>query len=514
MQIICIGRGSYSKGKELAETLAENIGCQCVSREDMIEEAIKSGVAVGKLETAILKPHIFNERLAIEKELFQAFSTKYLLERAATNGGLVYHGRAGHLLLPGISHVLRVRVVADKEFRINDVMNRLNLNRAKAKSYIESVDEDIRRWVRMYYGVEWEEASQYDVILNLEQMHAWNAATALCALAELPEFQITPASRKAIADQLLAARARLALAEDESTYNARLAVRADNGTVSVVYQLQQAEAADKIPEVLKKLDGVKDVVCTMAQSNILWIQEKYDPESESFKNIFSLAQKWDSAVELLRLVPSEGNEQDETIQVTGAPDAAELKSGTGGGRKKGAYNGGIEDDDDEQVEREDDGGLNRTLTELARLGRSGGGRSVRTTPRRLVKAIDHSVEYNLLVVGDVFLSKGHAAQVRMAQEMCGLLNEKIKVPVVMADELKQQFFFGTRQLLNMLAYLTITAVIYFTVFTHQAQILEFLHDDNPTAKILSAGAVFVFVPVVAYVYGTASSLFLKLLRIE
>ena len=81
MQIICISRGSYSKGKELAEDLAKKLDYQCIGREDLVEDAIKSGIAVGKLETAILKPHILNEKMILEKEHFQAFCTTYLLEK-------------------------------------------------------------------------------------------------------------------------------------------------------------------------------------------------------------------------------------------------------------------------------------------------------------------------------------------------------------------------------------------------------------------------------------------------
>ena len=126
MQIICVSRGSYSRGKDLAETLSKKIGYPQLSREEMVEAAIRGGIAVGKLETAILKPHIFNETLALEKEHYQAFSSMYILEKATRNS-LIYHGRAAHLLFPGISNILRIRVLADKEYRINSVMQRLNL---------------------------------------------------------------------------------------------------------------------------------------------------------------------------------------------------------------------------------------------------------------------------------------------------------------------------------------------------------------------------------------------------
>ena len=124
MQIVCVSRGSLSRGKELAEALAGRLGYQVLSREDLIEAAIAEGIQVGKLETSMMKPRAFTERLARERDHYLAFSTAYLCERLM-EGPLVYHGRTGHLLLRSVGHVLRVRVVADEEYRIRSTMQHL-----------------------------------------------------------------------------------------------------------------------------------------------------------------------------------------------------------------------------------------------------------------------------------------------------------------------------------------------------------------------------------------------------
>ncbi|MBU1628088.1 cytidylate kinase-like family protein, partial [bacterium] len=195
MKIVCVSRGSYSKGKEFAEVLAKKLDYRCISREELTEEAIKNGIAVGKLETAMLKPHILNEKLVLEKEHFQAFCAVYLLEKVLEND-IVYHGRSAHLLFPVIDHILRIRIVADKEYRIASVMQRLNLDREKAKAYVEGVDEDHKRWVHLFYGVDWDSAIHYDVILNVQKMNVENASSAICSLSQMPDFNLTPAMRK------------------------------------------------------------------------------------------------------------------------------------------------------------------------------------------------------------------------------------------------------------------------------------------------------------------------------
>ena len=127
MQIICISRGTLGGGRELAERLAKKLGCACLSRERLIEAATDEGIQVGKLEMAMIKPRGFSEQLAVEREHYRAFSTAYLCDRAL-EGRLVYHGRTGHLLLPGIDHVLSVRVVSDDEQRIWRAVRELRLD--------------------------------------------------------------------------------------------------------------------------------------------------------------------------------------------------------------------------------------------------------------------------------------------------------------------------------------------------------------------------------------------------
>ena len=120
-QVICISRGTQSGGRELADQLAAKLDYACLGREELNEAATQQGIQVGKLEMAMVRPGIFSERLALERDHYLAFTTAYLCDKAM-EGGLVYHGRTGHFLLPGVSHVLKVRVLADPEYRIKAVM--------------------------------------------------------------------------------------------------------------------------------------------------------------------------------------------------------------------------------------------------------------------------------------------------------------------------------------------------------------------------------------------------------
>lgn len=505
MQVICISRGTFSGGKELAEKLAEKLGYQCLSREELIDAATKEGIQVGKLEVAMMKPWTFNERLAIEREHYLAFTTAYLCDRAI-EGRLVYHGRTGHLLLPGISHVMRVRVIADKEYRVKAAMQRLGITREKAQKYIEDVEEDIRRWVQSMYGVSWEDASHYDVIVNLEQMNTDNAASALVAMAQLPDFQMTPASKQAMEDLRLASKARVLLARDERTASASFKVRASKGILTVTYLPHDNKIAEFIPIILSRLEGVHEIRTTMATTNILWVQEKFDTQSEAFKNVVEIASKWNAAVELIALSSENGENLEKAPETVGA-------SATGASGKKG-YNGGIEDD--APVEEVcDEGGVKKTLEELAKVGRAGGGRTVCGAPENILSSIERNTPYSLVVVGAVGMSKGEAVRKRITRELAALLGEKIKAPVVSVEELKKQYLFTWRDAVRMALFSLLVALIFVVVFKYQEPILSFLSGgEDWKSKSLAALAVFCFAPLVAYLYGSVTKMFLKLIRME
>jgi len=132
----------------------------------------------------------------------------------------------------------------------------------------------------------------------------------------------------------------------------------------------------------------------------------------------------------------------------------------------------------------------------------------------MVDAVDTTTPYSLVVVGDAFLDKGKAARVRMTRELGNALHERLRVAVIQADEMKEQYLFGPRQLLTMLVFFGITAAIFLAVFTHQRQVLEMLARPGTRWRVLSAVVVVLLVPFVAYSYGKATHYLLKLIRME
>lgn len=259
MAIVTISRGTYSGGQELAECLGRRLGYQVISREEVIEAAVASyGVPVEKMVAAMDKPPAFWERLIDERSDYLNYMRAALFERARQNK-LVFHGFVGHLMLGSVSHVLKVRVFADREERIRTAMQRHSLNREEAIARIKQIDKDRYEWTRFIWGVDWSDVSLYDVVLNISRVGAEGVCETVARMTELPAFQATAHSLKVMEDKALASRVWVALAGNSETAGADLRVEADGGLAIVTGTTRFWEVVDAIPVVASQVEGVRDV---------------------------------------------------------------------------------------------------------------------------------------------------------------------------------------------------------------------------------------------------------------
>jgi cytidylate kinase len=503
MQIICISRGSFGYGNDLAEKLAAKLGFDCIARESLTDSATDKGIPVGKIESAILKRRPISEALAIQVDMMKAFISAAICERALERE-VVYHGRTGHLVLPGISHVLRIRAIANDEERINMTLRRMpTLSREKAKRYNDQVDEDRRRWVRTLYNADWEDPSLYDITVNSLNMTVENSASALVSVAQLPDFKETPASLQALQDTFLASECRLAIGRDERTRDVSATVKADRGNVAVTYLPRQSKEAAYIPEVLGRIGGIHSILCTVATTNILYIQEEFDPEAPSLGQVIQVAEKWNASVELIRLT-EQGEEKQAATGLSAKPETADRTT-----------DGGILDDTSPSLLYEDDsGGVAETFNKLIQVGRANTVRTVAGGTQNLISNLNRAEKNSLVVVGDVFLSREMSLRKRMRRDLIGFLTDHLKVPVISTEDLKSHYLFGPKQWIQMALYAVATFVIYLMVFNNQETILSFTSAPGTGHRVLSAALVALFVPIAAWAYGSVARYVLKLIKLE
>ncbi len=505
MQIICISRGSYGFSSELAEQLANKMGFACISREMLTEKATDYGIPVGKLEMEVLKNRPISEQMSIDIENFKAFTTLELC-KAAQKEGIVYHGRTGHLVLSGLSHILRVRAIAEPETNVKQAMARMSLGRNLAKQYVEQTNDDIRRWIRTLYHEDWEDTSLYDVTINAAHMSAESASHVLMQMAQLPEFQPTLSTKKRVLDLLLSSSCRLAIGRNEKTKHLNVTVKAKDGHVTVTYLPRQALFATEITRVLESMKEVKSFVCTIASTNILCIGEQFNPEDEYVNHMIDIAEKWNAAVEIVRMA----SDEDELMATRFMNASVEATNNE--------YNGGILDEtDDADTGSGSDEGVKETMNRLIQVGRAGCSHTSHGGISGLISDISKNKDYSLIVVGNIFASKG-AAQQRLKRDAVSLLIDKFQVPVLSAEDLKSEYLFGKKQFISLMGFAILSILLYLIVFTFQEPILTFVSAGQFSGslykKVGSAVVIFITIPIVALIIGEFYHNLLKMIKLE
>jgi len=171
----------------------------------------------------------------------------------------VYHGNAGHLLLTDLAQVMRVRVVADMEYRIKAAMTKEGVERPKAIDMIAKLDQKAMKWTQDLYGVNWQDPSLYDVVLNLEQISVGSAVDIVAHMTQLPDYQPTPEGRKAFDNLLLSSLVWAELTKNQFTRSADVRVSAEGGIITITGKASSHKIIDIIPLIAKEVDGVKEV---------------------------------------------------------------------------------------------------------------------------------------------------------------------------------------------------------------------------------------------------------------
>ena len=238
MSIICISRGSYYRGKDVAEKVADILGYQCVSRDSLLAASDEFDIPEIKLTRNIQHATQILERYSFGRERYVNFISAEILKRLRQDNH-VYHGLAGQFFVRDISHLLRIRVIADLEERVQAEAERENISPDKARMQLKHDDEERQKWALFLYGVDIVDPALYDLTVNVSAMGVEDSAELIAQTARLPCYKATQNSQTSINDQALAAEIRAALFDFPL---AGVSTREGRAYVNVKAPEEQAEA--------------------------------------------------------------------------------------------------------------------------------------------------------------------------------------------------------------------------------------------------------------------------------
>lgn len=258
MAIITISRGSFSRGKEVAEKLAAKLGYECVSREILLEASEEFNIPEMRLTKALHdSPSIFNK--FNQGKLRYMTYYKYALLKHIQNDNVVYHGLAGHYFLKDIPHVFKVRVLANIEDRVKELIDRDGFSEHEALGTIKKDDIERRKWGLQLYGIDTWDSRLYDMVINIHKLQVDDAVNILYRAAKKPVFQTTEGTKKRVNEIMLEAKIHSIMID----YSLIVEVKVKNGEAflsNVGDVLKHDEAIrSRIEKIVSDIDGINKV---------------------------------------------------------------------------------------------------------------------------------------------------------------------------------------------------------------------------------------------------------------
>lgn len=255
MAIITISRGSYHHGKAVAEKLAEKLGYECVSRDQIIDRLEDFHLPEIKLKRGLHDAFSLLDRFPNGKKRYITAMRAALLKKFR-QGNIVYHGLSGHHYIKRISHVLKVRIVADFDKRIEAEMRRAEISADQARMLLKKDDDERRRWAMFLYDIDLFDSSLYNLVIRVGHFSEDDAVNLIADAAGLPLFQETPKSRAELEDAALASEVNQALFDFPT---AQVHVRDRDVRISLKLPEDQREAvSQRIELMLKHIKGIRN----------------------------------------------------------------------------------------------------------------------------------------------------------------------------------------------------------------------------------------------------------------
>ena len=191
MSVLTISREMGSQGDSIAKQVAQSLDYHLVDKEFIGRVLSQYGlVEFGKEYEALTS---FWDQFNAQREKRRDVMVKMLnrvIRAVAQHGNVVILGRSGFAVLGDFADVLNIRIWAPLPTRIKRVMEQQKITAFQAEDLIEESDQIRYSFVKSFYGVQWQDASRFDMIVNTSKISSYSTVLWLVEAARLLEDKI------------------------------------------------------------------------------------------------------------------------------------------------------------------------------------------------------------------------------------------------------------------------------------------------------------------------------------
>ena len=196
MPVIAMTREMGSKGREIAQGLAERMNIPIVDHNLVEHEDTSEGMHINDAD---VYRHLGPKRSLLERWQFQAKGLENMtvseVYELAENDNVIIRGWGSTYLLNPVDHVLCVRVCAPLEKRVNTLTERLKTtDKTFARHEIIINDTAHGQLMKRMMHDDWQNSEHYDLIINTGRVDIEEGIDLIENTMQLSIFQKTPQS--------------------------------------------------------------------------------------------------------------------------------------------------------------------------------------------------------------------------------------------------------------------------------------------------------------------------------
>jgi cytidylate kinase len=265
MAVITISRHPGSLGDTIARAVAERLNYRIVERGQLVQLATRIGgsdVAWDRAPELRERSPSFWERLNEERRRY-ASVLRRVVTQLAEEGDVVIVGLGSGQLLRGLSHVLRLQIIAPMDVRMERVMERGfdeipgPLTRDQARDLIRKHDRDIGGYMRYLFNIDWLEPQHWDLVINTGRFSVVETVDIIAAIVESGTLEPSTLDLQRLANLALASRVEAIVLSDPTVWVNGLKVVAQDGRVRLEGEVITEEDRDAVEQIVRAIDGVR-----------------------------------------------------------------------------------------------------------------------------------------------------------------------------------------------------------------------------------------------------------------
>lgn len=272
MAIITISREMGSGGIPIAHKVAEKLGYRLIDGEAIMEAASAYGLSAEAVEQADEKPPHFVDTLD-SKQFLDLHLIELIILEAALKGNVVIYGRGGQDLLKDVSSVLRTRIIAPFEVRVERWAEREWLDPDRARVLVRKSDQQRAGFIKYYFDRDWEDSVHYDLTINTQRLSEDMAVRIICSSIKDENLEgIKADSKKLLSDLILRKRVEVAILSTDEIDSYLLEITVVKGVVTLSGQVHSNSEKAVAEACGRGVEGLRDL-----KNNIKVVEYRTNP---------------------------------------------------------------------------------------------------------------------------------------------------------------------------------------------------------------------------------------------